>query len=238
MAMQSMDGTEGPPDTLEQELEGASDVDLRYGPGSELDAPRRACPDTAEQAAVLREMCEGRGMQSGGAKRDLAERLTDQSTPPPTKRLKQDGADDASTSVGSASPGAASSDGDAPPHMAPKMHRPQQRHTLPTPPPSLGEVDLARVLSLAAHIHASCVEAATKLYAEGSPEYERARRMADDPRVKATRESEAFKVHRRCEANYALDDGALHLMEKALPQCAPSECRWGWPRQRCSRTMG
>ena len=70
---------------------------------------------------------------------------------------------------------------------------------------------------LAAHVHASCVDTAFKLYKEDSTEHRKASEIALQPEVKAIRECKAFQEHHRCEANYGLDAGALSLLEKALP---------------------
>jgi hypothetical protein len=69
---------------------------------------------------------------------------------------------------------------------------------------------------LAAHTHASCVETAFKLYREGSAARNKALEIAQRPEVQAMRECKAFQEHHRCEPNYGLDSGALHLLEKAL----------------------
>ncbi len=73
------------------------------------------------------------------------------------------------------------------------------------------------VKEVAAHIHASCVDTAFKLYRKDAEEYNKASEIARRPEVKAIRESKAFQEHHRCEPNCGLDSGALHVLEKALP---------------------
>ena len=68
---------------------------------------------------------------------------------------------------------------------------------------------------VANHVHASMVILVRKLYREGSPERTIADRVAALPGVQVILDCDVFADHRRCEANYELDGGAMHLYELA-----------------------
>lgn len=70
--------------------------------------------------------------------------------------------------------------------------------------------------ALVAHIHAGCVELAFKVHDETHESWQAAYRIARIPAVKKVLNSEIFQNLRRCEPNYNLDSGTLHLLEVAL----------------------
>jgi hypothetical protein len=72
------------------------------------------------------------------------------------------------------------------------------------------------------HIHASIVKTVPKLYNAGSPECHYAESVGRQGAVEALLACEVFDKHRRCEANYELDGGAMHLRALALA-CGESE---------------